>query len=318
MSNYRLPEQQVGNRWVYPYVDESSERYTITLAVVLDPLQSRDQEPPTLSAEELKVELRDQQERSLEVVEGPEGPLAVAGGPSYTANAEFGFSRNQAVAEVLEVAIAGASAKFLFRNRLHEKKDGNGWSLGDFIRKLRRLVCLILCLIRKLLGRPRCCPTRFDVPDNRSGCQTAATFARESFEMNADFSSGEPCRCGCCEYRQYVRGRFLFNGRVHRHPLPGGPLSATTFQEDGIPNFYSPGRHAFYGHRADPGFPTDVYRAPDRATGCEYRGFDQPGISGPRARYEVDLEFRGEIIDACCCNKVLRSTTWRVRCQNFA
>ena len=317
MPTYRLQEQQAGRRWVYPYVTESDEEYQITLAIVLEALEAPDQETPSLSAEQLEVDLRDNRDQSLEMVKRPSGPLIVVGGPSFTATAEFRFLRGEHPAESLQVVIAGESAEFNFRDRVSEKKTHDGWGLGRFIRWFFDLLCLIICFIKRLLGKRRCCPTRFDVPANRSGCQIGPTFARESFNMNADFSSRESCECGCCEYRQYVRGRFLANGAAVTHQLPSGPLSATTFQEDGIPNFYGAGSHAFYGHRADAGFPNDVYQAPDRATGCEYRGFDRPGISGPQDLYEVDLEFRGEIIDTCCWNRVLRSSTWRVRCQNF-
>lgn len=153
----------------------------------------------------------------------------------------------------------------------------------------------------------------FNVPINRSGRQLTDIRLHESFNMNADFDNKGKCRCRCCEYRQYVRGTFTFNGVAAIHQLPDGPLEPITWREDGVPNHFAPGQHLFYGHRGAPGTLTDIYQNPNRATGCEYRGFDDPGMSHPNPAVAIvmNLEFRGEIIDVCR-GRVVRTTTWTV------
>ena len=224
-SSYRLREQQIGRRWVYPYVTESAQHYQVTLAVVIGALETVDQEAPSLHAEVLDVELRNERDQPLEMVQRPEGLLTVVGGPSFTANANYRFLAEQVPAETLYVAIDGERVSFhLTRDRLVEKKSHKEWELWPLSRYLHFLGCKIICFLKKLFGKPRCCVSRFDPPIPRSGCQTGATFARESFHMNADFDSSGDCACRCCEYRQYVRGRFLENGQPARHQLPSGPL----------------------------------------------------------------------------------------------
>jgi hypothetical protein len=161
-----------------------------------------------------------------------------------------------------------------------------------------------------------CCPKAFEAPANRSGNQTVTTGsgarkAGEEFDMLATFAEDEgSSRCGCCEYRQYVRGNFTYNGQPLVHHLPSGPLDPTTFLEDGILGaLYGP----HFGHRNEAGAWDDRYQ-PDRDDGCEYRGHDFPGIAGNSgSTFEIDLEFRGEIIDVCSGGAVLRSAIWKVR-----
>jgi hypothetical protein len=119
--------------------------------------------------------------------------------------------------------------------------------------------------------------------------------------------------CECCEYRQYVRGTFRVNGVSVPHWLPGGLLHPVRYQEDGIPNFYGPNHHFYYGRRAQRGTAHDRY-LPRRADGCRYVGSDFPGVVGPPGtRFEIDLHFRGEIVDVCNGGQVIASTTWFVR-----
>ncbi len=66
-------------------------------------------------------------------------------------------------------------------------------------------------------------------------------------------------------------------------------------------------------HRNEIGALDDQY-LPKRADGCEYKGYDFPGIAGAAgATFDINLEFRGEIIDVCNGNKVLLSKTWQVQ-----
>jgi hypothetical protein len=108
----------------------------------------------------------------------------------------------------------------------------------------------------------------------------------------------------------------MYDGRKVEHPMAGGNLSETVWQEDSDAVTGRP----WYGHRSDAASPAggnDLY-LPARATGCEYRGHDFPGITGaPGKRFAVCLEFRGEIIcarpDCKDAGKVLRTTTWTVK-----
>ncbi len=160
---------------------------------------------------------------------------------------------------------------------------------------------------------PQCCVKDLNVPANRSGRQLTGNRLHESFHINADFNDTGKCRCRCCEYRQYVRGTFTFNGVAAVHQLPDGPLHPTIWREDGVPHSFGPGQHFFYGHRGHLGTPTDIYQNPNRATGCEYRGFDNPRMSHPNPALPMvmNLKFRGDIIDVRR-GRVVRTTTWTV------
>ena len=89
-------------------------------------------------------------------------------------------------------------------------------------------------------GGTACSVTRFDVPSNKSACQTAGNKTGQSFGMSIDFGG----TCGNCEYRQYLKGYFDFNGVRLPHMLPGPAnpptyepgqaLSAINYLEDGL------------------------------------------------------------------------------------
>lgn len=172
----------------------------------------------------------------------------------------------------------------------------------------------------------RCKVKSFDAPKNRTGCvKTAGVNVVESFEMDAEF---EP-ECACCEYRQFVKGKFEYDGAKLDHKLcdydgNGTPdsLSETSYTEDGA---QSGATCIQYGHRVPgPGFSdngaNDVYSMPNRATGCKYDGFDSPGMRGLTAgkTYNMDLAFKGQIIDTCCNNKIVQEKTWTVQCSGTA
>jgi hypothetical protein len=162
----------------------------------------------------------------------------------------------------------------------------------------------------------KCCVDRFALPPTplvndvirpSAGVRRTVT----PFKMEADFSSAAaPCACECCEYKQSVRGYFMYDGHKIDHMLPSGTMSETDFMEDGITN-PPPGPH--FGHRDEPGADDDRY-LPARAGGCEYRGSDRPGIQGSRGvRFEVNLEFKGEIVDVCNNRAVVKEATWTVK-----
>ena len=129
------------------------------------------------------------------------------------------------------------------------------------------------------------------------------------FSMVGTFSVPIPCICSAGEYRQYVRGSFTRNGSNVTHALCGTNLHPTTFQEDcGIfgGNTYK------YGYRSIP-FANSRFTSPDQATGCQFNGFDHPGITGSSGdTLSVNLDFRGELIDTGSGGAVLASSSWSV------
>jgi hypothetical protein len=160
--------------------------------------------------------------------------------------------------------------------------------------------------------------------------------------MNADFrnTNDEPvaCCCKCCQYRQYIKGEYKgeYKGeeQVISHPLPGGKnLQKDSFLEDGLPKAnpkifpgYKADQPIYFGHRGDPGFafkdgpPNDVYRNPNRADGCGYRGDDKPAMDlrhgYPGFTMKVDLVFKGIIIDVCQQGIEVESKTWTVKLEH--
>lgn len=94
------------------------------------------------------------------------------------------------------------------------------------------------------------------------------------------------------------------------------------FLEDGVPAptglpGYRANQPAFYGHRADPGFPNDVYTA-NRASWCNYKGIDEPGLQRrglgiTGSRMQADLDFIGRIIDVCNGGGTVAKKKWSVR-----
>lgn len=164
-----------------------------------------------------------------------------------------------------------------------------------------------------------CSVTRFEVPKDKSACRTEGTHTGQSFRMEIDFGG----TCGNCEYRQFIRGYYKVNGVELAHMLPGPanppryepgqPISRVDYLEDGLTPY--PGYGPHYGHRNEIGAADDIYQSPDRATGCQYRGSDFPGISGLRSgdTYDIHLDFKGEVINTAE-SSTLRSTTWTVAC----
>jgi hypothetical protein len=188
-------------------------------------------------------------------------------------------------------------------------------------------------------------PNGFNVPANRSlpGQQPAPTAARpdrmrdgEQFNMELDFVSAPfPAACAVGEYRQLVRGRIVINTVTIPHdlapstgfsggtpqrmrPRPAAGSATEDFTEDGMQELTTDQHNLRYGYRQGWVFATDVYQ-PDRQTGCQYRGFDFPGVFGvPGDTYTVDLDFRGQAIDRGTTDRttnaaeVLFSVDWNV------
>jgi hypothetical protein len=150
----------------------------------------------------------------------------------------------------------------------------------------------------------------------------------DPFRMVARFSStGYPSVCGAAEYRQFIRGEMRKN-RVDVSPRltdpAGGPpramlghppdrSSIVNFQEDGRPGATPP----FYGHRLAPPDRNGTYDQPDQRSGCHYEGKDTPLAQGSSDELvDIDLEFRGVIIDVAAGDEVIAEQRWTVRCTD--
>jgi hypothetical protein len=152
----------------------------------------------------------------------------------------------------------------------------------------------------------------------------------EQFKMEIDFeSTGAGCTCSCGEYRQLLRGSFVVSGTTIVHLLPnpavGAPVkmlprpaagaTADNFLEDGLTGSIG-SANVYYGHRSEGSTDTTDQYLPDRATGCQYRGNDFPGItSAVGTIVSIDLDFRGQSIDTCNGNAVSQQNEWTVTCS---
>lgn len=164
----------------------------------------------------------------------------------------------------------------------------------------------------------------FVAPKGATGCQTDVNAdgtknVHETFEMDATFKRF----CQCCEYRQYVKGQFKLNGVAVAHVLePGVLLNLNNFNEDGFGNVVPVGNNQHYGHRGEANNPVgDRYaNPPKRDKGCSYDGWDSPGWYNldPGDTYVIALDFRGDIIDVCNINSVVRRKNWAVNCAGVA
>jgi len=179
---------------------------------------------------------------------------------------------------------------------------------------------------------PRLCVVAAStIPANQTACTKVAvgagTKVGQTFDLNATFRNDAKtgATCSCCEYRQFIRGGFSYNGRPVVLQLPnrggGAPLTLAprpngAYHEDGL---VSPKGtdNAHYGHRDEGSADAaDMYTPAPRATGCTYAGNDFPGLTaGGGKAYVVGLDFRGQIIDVCNANKVIVTRDWSVDCS---
>lgn len=129
------------------------------------------------------------------------------------------------------------------------------------------------------------------------------------FDMIADFTpSGSCTTCATGEYRQYVKGYFKLNGATVTHNLCGTTLSSSWQEDCGVfgGNTYK------YGYHSIP-FGNSRF-TPNQADGCHFIGHDAPGfsnlVSGDRP--EINLQFKGDLIDTGNGNNVLATSNWSV------
>lgn len=132
------------------------------------------------------------------------------------------------------------------------------------------------------------------------------------FYVEARFDYGVPCGCRMGQYRQYIKGEYIKNGK--RIPLPlgnGQILSKDKFQED------CTRENGCYGHRKAIWRNWDGYYdrrgKADQSEGCIYKMGDVPhGIdlkSGDE--FSMRLDFLGTLMDYSNATEITRKE-WTV------
>jgi hypothetical protein len=299
-----LRPQKVSGLVVIPTVEHDGNIYRVSLAI--DVGMSRTgpgaPAPEVVGREDLVVELRNPSEGSLEAIASPDpGPLPVRALRVVQARGEFTYGQGVNPPEELTVNLRGDQKSFPMSQTF--APAGGGFSqepqVGDrFPARPPKP--------RWPLLKPRCCVQRFETPGNGDEPPAAPHALSVSsppagkhhfFEMEGDFASrGFLCRCGCCEYRQFVRGSFSdAEGNAVRFDLPSGPLSAGDYHEDGAIEEFGPTTHGYYGHRAT-STPGDTYDGTGSAKGCTYRANETPACPSTDGAH---LEFLGLIVDVC-------------------
>jgi len=150
-------------------------------------------------------------------------------------------------------------------------------------------------------GRGACVVSE-KIPSAQSALVNRGGQIRQQFNVNIEWSNSPPpsrkeggsyCDCACGEYRQYVKGHLIVNGKPEKRKLWGGAfLEEDVYHEDSNTD-----GTARYGHR-DESQKMDETFSPDRANGCSYEGRDAPGVFFGD---DIDLlyKFKGQSYDAC-------------------
>ncbi len=152
-------------------------------------------------------------------------------------------------------------------------------------------------------GTPGACVVREDIPSSRGGIVNSGGTVGERFQVNIDWRDSPPearrrpgsyCDCACGEYRQYVKGHLIINGRRETWHLWGGAvLEEDVYHEDGLDR----NPDARYGHRREPLTMNEDFR-PDRASGCSYEGRDFPRVM-IGSDTDMLFKFKGQTYDVC-------------------
>jgi hypothetical protein len=135
------------------------------------------------------------------------------------------------------------------------------------------------------------------------------------FDVDVDFESNAPYRCGCCEFRQYIRaqtGQIPYsedgNPVNYRVVDPSDTTKRVNLGESPMEDYPDYGGNKVrYGHRDEAQSANESYTnggsgpnagAVNRATGCHYHSHDAPGINNIQAghHYSVALAFHVEIV----------------------
>lgn len=190
----------------------------------------------------------------------------------------------------------------------------------------------------EVLEWPQADRVSFKTPDRFTPCSKQTqpkAKAGGEFDMHAVFADAHPSIPACGEYRQYVRGDLVVNGRSAPFILkatgvatpqlmrsrPGAGSGDDNFREDGqaATNPGNPfGTDLTYGHRnaaVGNGNRNDMY-VPKRRTGDQYVGHDEPGGTGEAGTFfKIDVDFRGQVVDVANGETVLATKEWTVRCE---
>jgi hypothetical protein len=306
-----LRPQELSGLVVIPTVehDPGIHRVSIAIDVGVSRTGAGIAPPEVVTREDLVVVLRNASEGSLEAIASPDpGALPVRAIRVVQARGEFTFSQGVNPPDELVVTLRGDQKTFPMSQTLSPTRClGKEPQVGDRAPGLPRKGSFLhrLPFIQRL-RRSRCCVKRLDAPVNPSADATAKS---EHFEVEADFvARGAKCQCGCCEYRQYVRGTFSdAAGAPVRFDLPSGALDPASYCEDGAIDEFGPGAHGYYGHRSTSS-PGDAYAGAGKSASCTYRGNERPSCPPTDG---VHLEFLGLVIDVCQ-GRVAAKRTWIV------
>ncbi|HKP91532.1 MAG TPA: hypothetical protein VJT75_16320 [Thermoleophilaceae bacterium] len=294
-----LQPQRLSGLVVTPTVELEGNIYRASIAIDVGVSRTGlgSTPPEEVAREDLVVELRHPTEGSFEPIASPDpGALPVRAIRVVQARGEFTYGQGVNAPAELVVTLRGDQGTFPLTQTLartgclrREPEEGHPFPRT----RPKGLIAAIRGLPSPLLRR-RCCPDRFDAPVNAIA---DAAVKSESFEIEADFvARARQCRCGCCEYRQFVRGTFTdAAGAAVRFDMPSGALDPARYCEDGAIDEFGAGSHGFYGHR-DTSSPGDEYGAPHGNRGCDYRGNETPSCPPADAMH---LEFLGLIVDRC-------------------
>jgi len=134
-----------------------------------------------------------------------------------------------------------------------------------------------------------------DVPPLTSpGFQATAEF--HLVAPNTEYKHGE--------YRQLIKGAFRRGGKPQAHPLNDGLMSPDEWKEDAT-------KAARYGYRfRGQGVWTNAQGNVDKANGSRYQAWDQPKALTDDD--EMDLHFKGQLVDTGDGNRVITERTWHV------
>jgi hypothetical protein len=308
-----LKAQTLSGLVVIPTVEHEGVTYRVSLGIDVGASRSGAGAAQVVTREDLIVELRNSSDGSLEPIGSPDpGPLPTHALRIVQARGDFTFGQGVNPPEEVVVTVRGDRKSFPMDGTFaatpclgREPDEGHGFPghrpTDGILDRIRLLPGQLLPFRRR-----GCCPRGFEAPQNPS---VDAAAKSEHFEMEAEFKShGSKCRCACCEYRQFVRGRFTdAAGAAVRFDMPSGPLDPARYCEDGAVDEFGPGRHGYYGHRPTSS-PGDEYTAPDARNGCVYRADET--VSCPPTD-GAHLEFLGLVIDRCG-GRVAAKRTWVV------
>jgi hypothetical protein len=306
-----LRPQTLSGLVVIPTVEQAGSIFRVSIAINVGASRTGPgtTPPQVVSREDLVVELRNASEGSLEAIGSPDpGPLPTRALRAVQARGEFTFSQGVNPPDELTVALRGDRKSFPMNQPLTPTRcPGKEPQVGDPF-PVRRPPLSIFRRLPQLL-RPRktsCCVKRFEAPLNPTPDPAAKN---EHFDMQGDFvARPRRCTCGCCEYRQYVRGTFSdAAGAPVRFDLPSGALDSATYCEDGYIDEFGPGKHGYYGHRATSSA-GDAYSGTAPSQDCNYRANETPACPPAEAAH---LEFVGLIVDLCR-GRVAEKRTWVV------